>query len=367
MNLRQKSSRYCAAVLFCAGIAGAFLVLATIRSGFRPDFEIWLAAALVVSLILHARAGFALSNAQQELELLRGLVKKFSPSHAKAPPSLKFEPVENVGKDDAVILDEVKDAIENDRIDLYLQPIVSLPQRKTRCFEAFSRLRRADGGVLRPSDYIDAAERANRIGVVDNMILLRAVQSLRQLGPESAQYRMFCNISPATIFDQDFFTRFTDYLDANHDLAQRLVFEFTYPAVEMMHDRVKKNMKAVADRGFAFSVDHIRRFDLNWAALRERNFRFVKAPGSLLLAESAKGDVGRARIKAFKTALRENDIDLIVEKVEYETQMPEILSLGIDYGQGALFGAPRFAADYVGSADPGKEPEPALPSFAAAS
>lgn len=367
MNLRQKSSRYCAAVLFCAGIAGAFLVLATIRSGFRPDFEIWLAAALVVSLILHARAGFALSNAQQELELLRGLVKKFGPSaHDKqAPPSLKFEPVENVGKDAAAILDQVKEAIENDRIDLYLQPIVSLPQRKTRCFEAFSRLRRADGRVLKPSDYIDAAERANRIGVVDNMILLRAVQSLRQLGPSSTQYRMFCNISPATIFDQDFFTRFTDYLDANHDLAQRLVFEFTYPAVEMMHERVQKNLKAVADRGFAFSVDHIRRFDLNWAALRERNFRFVKAPGSLLLAESAKGDVGRARIKAFKTALRENDIDLIVEKVEYETQMPEILSLGIDYGQGALFGAPRFAADYIGSGEVGKEPE--LSSFAAAS
>ena len=48
-------------------------------------------------------------------------------------------------------------------------------------------------------------------------------------------YRIFCNISPATIYDVDFFTRFTDYLDANEDLAQRLVFEFTYPAVEMMH------------------------------------------------------------------------------------------------------------------------------------
>lgn len=363
MNLRQKSSRYCAAVLFTAGIAGAFLVIAVVRSGFRPDFEIWLAAALVVSLILHARAGFALSRAQQEIELLRGLVKKLNPAAAKAPPSLKFEPVKNAGKDDASILDAVKDAIENDRIDLYLQPIVSLPQRKTRCFEAFSRLRRADGGILRPADYIDAAERANRIGVIDNMILLRAVQSLRQLGTGSAHYRMFCNISPATIFDQDFFTRFTDYLDANEDLAHRLVFEFTYPAVEMMHERVKKNLKSVADRGFAFSVDHIRRFDLNWAALRESNFHFVKMPCSLLLAESAKGDIGPARIKAFKEALAANQIDLIVEKVEYETQMPEVLSLGIDYGQGALFGPPRLAGDYIRAG----EAEPAPAKLAAAS
>ncbi len=347
MNLRQKSSRYCAAVLFAAGAAGAFLLMAAIRANFKPDLEIWLAAALVVTLILHARAGFALSRAQQEIELLRNLVNRFRPSPAKTPPSLEFEPVSSIDEADAKALDCVKSAIENDRVDLYLQPIVSLPQRKMRCFEAFSRLRHEDGGVIKPADYIDAAERANRIGVIDNMILLRSVQALRQLGPQSAHYRIFCNISPATIYDVDFFTRFTDYLDANEDLAQRLVFEFTYPAVEMMHDRVKKNLRLVADRGFSFSVDHIRRFDLNWTALREQNFRYVKASGALLLSESCKGDVGQARIRAFKKALVDNEIDLIVEKVEYEEQMPEILKLGIDYGQGALFGAPRIASDYL--------------------
>ena len=52
------------------------------------------------------------------------------------------------------MLDRVKDAIENDRVDLYLQPIVSLPQRKQRHFEAFSRLRNNDGTILRPVDYL---------------------------------------------------------------------------------------------------------------------------------------------------------------------------------------------------------------------
>jgi len=347
MNWRQKTSRYCAAVLFSAGLTGALLVVAVIRSDFRPDFEIWLASGLVVSLILHARAGFALSRAQQEIELLSGLVRKFQPSAKKNPPTVAFEPVKNLAADDAAILKDVQEAIEADRIDLYLQPIVSLPQRKLRFFEAFSRLRRSDGRVLAPVDYLDAAERANRIGVIDNMILLRAVQSLRQLGPEMVNYKIFCNLSPATIFDHDFFARFTDYLDANDDLAQRLVFEFTYPAVEMMHAQVKKNLSEVAARGFSFSVDHIRKFDLNWAALAEQNFRFVKASSALLLAEGCKGDEGRARIKKFRDALRDNDVDLVVEKVEYETQVPRIIELGIDFGQGALFGAPRPASEIL--------------------
>ena len=79
MNWRQKSSRYSAAVLFVASITAVMLIFATINSGFDIEFEIWLAIALVVSLILHARAGFALSNAQQEIELLRGLVQKIEP------------------------------------------------------------------------------------------------------------------------------------------------------------------------------------------------------------------------------------------------------------------------------------------------
>jgi len=349
MNLRQKSSRYGATVLFMTGIAAVMLIAAAVAAGFEPEFEIWLAIALVISLILHARAGFALSRAQQEIEMLRGLIQKFQPHSKKNknPPELKFSAAGNVDSEDAAMLDRVKDAIENDRIDLYLQPIVSLPQRKQRFYEAFSRLRNENGTVLKPSDYLEAAERANRIGLIDNMILLRAVQALRQLGPQSQHYRIFCNISPATIFDEEFFVRFTDYLDANNDLAQRLVFEFTYPAVEIMNETVQKNLDSIARRGYAFSVDHVRRFDLNWRALREKNFRFVKASSAMLLNENSGDDAARARVKAFKDRLRENDIDLIVEKVELEAHMPEILALGIDFGQGELFGAPRPASFYV--------------------
>lgn len=352
MHLRQRSSRYCAAVLFMAGLNGIFLLAAIILSKFRPGFEIWMASALVVSLILHARAGFALTRAQQEIELLSRQLNKISlhPKKHKAKkqkpePGLKIEESDNLDKDDSDMLSRVKGAIENDRIDLYLQPIVSLPQRKLRFYEAFSRLRNDDNSVLRPVHYLEAAERANRIGVIDNMILLRSVQALRNLGAESKNHRIFCNISPATIYDEDFFARFADYLDANADMASRLVFEFTGPAVEIMHGRIEKNLEAIAERGYAFSVDNIRRLDMDWAGLKQKNFQFVKAPSSVLMGAAHGDEKAKSRIQNFKDRLGDNDIDLIVEKVERESHMPEILALGIDYGQGTLFGSPEPAAD----------------------
>lgn len=351
MHFRQRASRYSAAVLFLAGLNAVLMIVAIVNARFQPDWEIWLGAALIASLILHARAGFALSRAQQELEMLWREVQKIPSTASKSERSknldVEFPALDGLCEEDAKVLDQVKSSIENERVDLYLQPIVSLPQRKTRYFESFSRLRNEDGTILRPSAYLDAAERVNRIGAIDNLILLRSVQALRNLGGDSQQYRIFCNISPATIFDDDFFTRFTDYLDANADLAPRLVFEFTYPAVEMMCGTVEKNLDAIAKRGYAFSVDHVRRFDLNWKTLRERNFRYVKCSSAMLLAEANGDEQARMRIKSFRQRLRDNEIDLIVEKVEYENHVPEILTLGIDYGQGELFGAPRPASFYI--------------------
>ncbi len=351
MNFRQRTSRSGSGVLFMAGVTGILLILAFVREGSNPAIEIWLGAALITTLIMHARMGFALSKAQAELEMLRRLTARCEEDPAdsakRIAPLFKLGAVQGISTEDATMLERVKSAIEADRVDLYLQPIVSLPQRKIRFYEAFSRLRDEDGSILRPSDYLEAAERANRIGVIDNMILLRCVQAFRRLRNRDSQFAVFCNLSPATLFDTDFFNHFTDYLEINGDLSSRLVFEFTYPAVHMMHPRFEENLRAIARRGFAFSIDHVHTLDVDWDALRTKNFRYVKASSQLLLSACAAGEVGVTKLRAFRKRLADAGIDLIAEKIEFESHMPEILALGIDYGQGNLFGPPRKAEFYV--------------------
>lgn len=351
MNLRQRGSRYGSGVMFTAGVAGVAVIAAGVRANFGPDMEIWLGAALIVVVILHARMGFALSQAQAELEMLRRLTKRCDDDPTDA--ARKIAPVFNLGsaKDlsegDLRMLERVRSAIEGGRVDLYLQPIVSLPQRKVRYYEAFSRLRDAQGTVLRATEYLGAAERANRIGVIDNLILLRSIQAFRKLRTRESQLAVFCNISPATLYDIEFFNQFTDYLELNDDLSTRIVFEFTYPAIQMMHPRFEENLASIARRGYAFSVDHVPSLDLDWSALRAKNFRYVKAPSGLLLAAGGGDEVAASRLRAFRKRVADAGIDLIAERIEFESHMPEILALGIDYGQGNLFGPPRPADFYV--------------------
>ena len=354
MNLRQRSARYGWELRFVAGFAGMAIVAAAIISGIDSGIEWALAAALVVAILLHARLGFALSTRQAETEIVQKLVRQVEIAIGRENKSADQKENE-IHRQDIVTLQRVKDALVEKRIDLYLQPIVSLPQRKPRFFEAYSRLRDVNGHVLLPSAYIEAAERANRIGVIDNMILMRCIQELRHRREADPRLVVFCNLSPATIFDPNFFNDLTDYLESNSDLANNLVFEFTHPAVEMMHPRVEENLKAIAARGFAFSIDHIQTLDLDWAGLREKNFRYAKASASLLLSESRGDERSSAKLAAFRAKLSRLGIDLIAEKIESENDMPEILALGLDYGEGNLFGAARNAAYYLGLGE--KQPE----------
>ena len=364
MKLQAREPRYGFTVLFMAGLTGCLLIAAALRQGFQPTMEIWLSAALVVMLMLYAHLGFVLGRARQELKMLKQLADRVNEDPAesakKIAPALQLDDNISISPEDKAMLERLKEAIEADRLELYLQPIVSLPQRKTRFYEAFSRIRDSHGGVLKPVDYLDAAERANRIGVIDNMILLRSVQALRSLNVKGGQFSVFCNISPATLYDTDFFSHFTDYLEGNTDLASRMIFEFTSPAVQMMHPKVEENLAAIAEKGFAFSIDHVHCLDMDWQGLREKNFRYVKASSNLLITANRGDDASAVQLKNLRQRLADAEIDLIAEKIELESNMPDILGLGIDFGQGNLFGAPRRADFYLGVSQQEQEAEPEL-------
>lgn len=56
------------------------------------------------------------------------------------------------------LLSLIKEALQEDRIEMLLQPIVSLPQRKLRYFECFSRIRTSDNTIINPDDFLKIAE-----------------------------------------------------------------------------------------------------------------------------------------------------------------------------------------------------------------
>ena len=143
-------------------------------------------------------------------------------------PPLVLQPQTAVGLDDQSVLDEVRKSLRKDSLDLMLQPIVSLPQRKRRYYECFTRIRTDDDTVVSPERYIELAEESGLITAIDNMLLFRCVQLVRKIQRENMEVGFFCNISPHTLEDEDFFGDFVEFLEGNAGLAKNLVFEFAH-------------------------------------------------------------------------------------------------------------------------------------------
>jgi cyclic-di-GMP phosphodiesterase TipF (flagellum assembly factor) len=285
-----------------------------------------------------------------ELQVLESLMREFAgkisqgaASVAQPPQKAQRGPVSAYlntlgGKDE--LLETVRSSLEENRVDLYLQPMVSLPQRKLRYYEALTRLRDKGGQIIMPAQYMEVAAPAGLMSVVDNLLLFRCVQIVRRLAQKSRDIGIFCNISGDTLADKEFFPQFLDYMRANRDLSGQIIFEFSQQAVLKAGVEGERNLAALATMGFALSMDHVETLALDFLRLKAIGFRHLKVRASIL-TRGMNSAGAHVAAEDFKKLLARHGLNLIAERVEDEKTVVQLLDYAVDYAQGYLFGEPR--------------------------
>ena len=244
------------------------------------------------------------------------------------------------GRSQAQILTALKSAVEENRVDIYLQPMVSLPQRKVRFYEAVVRLRDDRDQLLVADDFITLAEHAGLIGRIDHMVLLRCVQVLRRLMVRNKEVGLFCNLAAATLGDPSTFAPCLDFLEANRALAPSLVLEFKQATFHHLGPIETEHLAALAQRGYRFSMDHVTDLRVEPRELADRGVRFIKVPASLLLDQKL-ASTSDLHASDLSDLLGRFGIDLIAERIEEERSVVDLLDYDIRFGQGFLFAPPR--------------------------
>jgi len=258
------------------------------------------------------------------------------------------------------ILVAVKNAVEENRLDLYLQPMVTLPQRKVRYYEAVTRLRDDKDQIITADDFVGVAEAAGLIGRIDHMVMLRCVQVLRRLMVRNKEVGVFCNVAAATLGNPATFAQCLDFLEANRALAPSFVLEFKQSTFRNLGPTETEHLAALAQRGFRFSIDHVTDLRIEPRDLADRGVRFIKVPAALLLDQrnSSTSDIHPSDLSDL---LGRYGIDLIAERIEGERAVVDLLDFDVRFGQGFLFAPPRplrpEGASATGGATPGKAPE----------
>ncbi len=282
----------------------------------------------------------------------------FTPAAIAAPPVVPAEPAPS--RSPAQILAAVKSAVEESRIDIYLQPMVTLPQRKVRFYEAVTRLRDDKDQIIAADDFISVAEAAGQIGRIDHMVMLRCVQVLRRLMVRNKEVGIFCNVAAATLSSPETFAQCLDFLEANRALAPSFVLEFKQATFRNLGPTETEHLAALAQRGYRFSIDHVTDLRIEPRELADRGVRFIKVPAALLLdqRQTPASDIHPSDLSDL---LGRFGIDLIAERIEGERAVVDLLDYDVRFGQGFLFAPPRplrpEGASATGGASPNKAQE----------
>ena len=310
-----------------------------------------------IEAAMEAKATAQSKKIISELQVLESLMREFAgriSEKARAKPEEETPRLEarvtgsarsyldTLGQSD--LLEIIRASLEENRVDLYLQPTVTLPQRKLRFYEALSRLRAEDGSVIMPAQYMKVASPVGLMSVVDNLLLFRCVQIIRRMIQKSRDIGIFCNISGDTLADAEFFPQFLEYMHHNRDLAGQIIFEFSQEAIAKAGAKGEENLSYLASLGFALSMDHVATLAMDFAKLNTLGFRYIKVRAQTLVNGMA-GAHAAVAAEDLKKLLARHGLDLIAEHVEDEKTVVQLLDFGVDFGQGYLFGEPRAVRD----------------------
>ena len=181
---------------------------------------------------------------------------------------------------------------------------------------------------------------AGLMPLIDNQMILRTVQVIERLVSRGKGKVVFCNLAMSSLRDADFFAEFMDFMEANKWLSAHLAFEFSQESVEAMEPYDYERLKAIADLGFRFSMDHIERLDIDFKALAQMNFAYIKLNSSLLLGNAGNlgAEIHPADLDPYLNRL---NITMIVDQIERESIVRQLRDYNVNYAQGLLFCEPK--------------------------
>jgi diguanylate cyclase (GGDEF)-like protein/PAS domain S-box-containing protein len=239
----------------------------------------------------------------------------------------------------------LREVLDEDRIVLVSQPVVRLADQAVVHHEVLMRVRDRDGGLLEPGPFVDAAE---SMGVIQEFDLKVVRKLLDVLGarPRDERRRYFVNLSRRSISDPAWVREFLGLLSSTSVDVRQLAFEITETAAMAEVGVTLDFIRMVKERGCRFALDdfgsgfssfyYLKRFDVDYLKI---DGRFIKDlhqdPGNQIFVKALR-DVGHSLAK-----------QIIAEWVETVEAADLLNEMGIQYGQGYYFQAPRLMVSHA--------------------
>lgn len=233
----------------------------------------------------------------------------------------------------------IEQALDENRIELFGQHIVSLAEGRQVGLEVLMRLRETDGTLVHPPAFMQAAIRYGLTGKLDRWIVQQTLQLLHGLArnPQSApgEY-LTLNLSGSSIADPDFRGLLLRTLDETSVASYRIAFEITEATAFGRMSAVRELMQTLRARGHRVLLDDFGSGFTSFECLKTLEVDGLKIDQSYT-RNLASDPVNQAIVESICRISQRMGLQVIAEGVEDQSTREALLQLGVGQAQGHLF------------------------------
>ncbi|MHB1098759.1 MAG: putative bifunctional diguanylate cyclase/phosphodiesterase, partial [Burkholderiales bacterium] len=237
--------------------------------------------------------------------------------------------------------EKLRDALKNDRIIPYYQPIFDCRSGKIWAFETLARLVEPNGETLSAGMFIETIEKYGLGRELDRVIIGQALAAMRVRMDEGEEPpRLFINLSAQEIQGRGILG-FAEQLCIEMNIPPHaVVFEILERDAigDMTH--MRKFLSNLREKGFSFALDDFGSGYNSFHYLRELHFDYVKIDGAFV-RNILNSKIDYALVRNLSHLCQDIGILTVAEFVESEEILDALRDMGIDYVQGFHLALPR--------------------------
>ncbi|PLW75099.1 EAL domain-containing protein [Cohaesibacter celericrescens] len=230
----------------------------------------------------------------------------------------------------------VRRALALGKMELFMQPVVSLPMRKPQYYEALTRLKKDDGAFITPDIFLPVCRQNGFLPMLDRLAINEAFRLQRRLSDRGHPVDTFCNLSLQSIADTDFFTLMRDLFEQNKDLAEHVILEISQADFRKFGIMEDETLQLLRSMGFRISVDQITDISVDFDAFARKGVRFAKIAAPILTHQDARKNLD-IHPADFSRLLSRKGIELVVTHVETESSLVGLIDYSVHLAQGNHF------------------------------
>ena len=245
------------------------------------------------------------------------------------------------------IKEEINNALADDRVEVFLQPIYNTVKKRFTSAESLARIRNTDGTLLPPGIFIPVAEMTGQINELGKRVLEKTCDFMANgeataLGIEYVEVNLsVVQAEKLTLFDEIMQT-----VEKYRIQPRQINLEITESAFIKSKDVVIDNMNQLRKVGFTFALDDFGKGESNLMYLVEMPFDILKLDMDMTKAFHVN-DKAKSVVKTVRYMADSMKLKIVAEGIENRKELDAFMEYNIDYIQGYHFSRPLPMPEFI--------------------